>query len=108
MLDVLGDRLMFRLSYRQFADHGSLLVEPHGRRCAEHRRPLVRGPLPEGGPAGDLPAGDVCADDNVWRWMGSVAMDNDGNIGLGYSASGPSALASVRYTGRPQAIRSGR
>ena len=26
MLDVLGDRLMFRLSYRQFADHGSLLV----------------------------------------------------------------------------------
>jgi hypothetical protein len=100
MLDVLGDRLMFRLSYRQFADHGSLLVNhtvvgaPNtGVRWYEVR-------FPKAGPPAIYQQGTYAPSDNVWRWMGSIAMDNDGNIGLGYSASGPSALASVRYTGR--------
>lgn len=34
------------------------------------------------------------------RWMGSIAMDRQGNIGLGYSVSGSSTYPSIRFTGR--------
>lgn len=34
------------------------------------------------------------------RWMGSAAMDRDGDIGIGYTAGGASAFPSIRYTGR--------
>ena len=34
------------------------------------------------------------------RWMGSIAMDNQGNIGMAYSVSGPNTYPSIRYTGR--------
>ena len=33
-------------------------------------------------------------------WMGSVAQDNQGNIGLGYSRSSSSVFPSISYTGR--------
>jgi len=39
--------------------------------------------------------------DSVNRWMGSIAMDKKGNIGLGYSVSdGVSVKPGIRYTGR--------
>jgi hypothetical protein len=39
--------------------------------------------------------------DNVHRWMGSVAMDWQGNIALGYSVvDGASVFPGIRYTGR--------
>jgi hypothetical protein len=40
------------------------------------------------------------APDGNSRWMGSVAMDGDGNMALGYSVSGPGLYPSIRYTGR--------
>ena len=41
--------------------------------------------------------------DGIHRWMGSIAMDGQGNMALGYSASNgtnPSVFPSVFYTGR--------
>jgi hypothetical protein len=38
--------------------------------------------------------------DGTHRWMGSIAMDGSGNIGLGFSASSATVFPSVRYTGR--------
>ncbi|MDQ1306158.1 MAG: LysM peptidoglycan-binding protein [Actinomycetota bacterium] len=38
--------------------------------------------------------------DGLNRFMGSIAMDADGNIALGYSASGASAYPSIRYATR--------
>ena len=34
------------------------------------------------------------------RWLGSIAMDDQGNIALAYNASGPNTFPSIRYTGR--------
>lgn len=34
------------------------------------------------------------------RWVGSIAMDNQGNIGLAYAVSSSSTFPSIRYTGR--------
>ena len=40
------------------------------------------------------------APDTMNRWMGSIAMDSAGNIGLGYSVSDANEYPSIRYTGR--------
>ena len=40
------------------------------------------------------------APDSDHRWMGSIAMDAAGNIGLAYSVAGTSTFPSLRYTGR--------
>ena len=38
--------------------------------------------------------------DGIHRWMGSIAQDSNGNLGMGYSAGGPTLFPSVHYTGR--------
>jgi uncharacterized membrane protein len=40
------------------------------------------------------------APDSTYRWMGSIGMDQAGDIAVGYSASGGSIHPAVRYTGR--------
>jgi hypothetical protein len=104
-LDILGDRLMFRLTYRNFGSYASLLLNhtaqtPDGR--AGIRWYEVR--IPKGGQPTLYQQGtyapDDPASDPLWRWMGSIAQDRSGDIALGYSASGPNDYPSVRYTGR--------
>lgn len=108
-VDSLGDRLMFRLAYRVTADGVQHLVANH----------TVGSGTPSNPPAGirwyelQLPSGSIDptqitvaqqgtylpADGNS-RWMGSIAMDQSGDIALGYSVSGPSLDPSIAYTGR--------
>jgi hypothetical protein len=38
--------------------------------------------------------------DTTWRWMGSAAMDGQGNLALGFSASSSSIKPQLRYAGR--------
>jgi hypothetical protein len=103
-LDVLGDRLMFRMSYRQFPHYGSLLLNHTvkadtrtGIRWYEVRIPGSGDPL-------IYQQGTYAPNDGalnpLWRWMGSVAQDKKGDIAAGFSASGPNDYPSVRYTGR--------
>ena len=100
-LDSLADRLMSRLAYRNFGDHESLVVNhsvgtgflnqgPSGVRWYELRNP---------GGAPTVYQQGTYAPDSTYRWMGSIAMDQAGNIGLGYSASSSSVRPSLRYTG---------
>jgi hypothetical protein len=42
----------------------------------------------------------VYAPDDDNRWMASIAMDDAGNIGLGYSVASSTLYPSIRYTGR--------
>ena len=44
--------------------------------------------------------GTYAPDDGVYRFMGSMAMDADGNIGMAYTAANENIFASLRYTGR--------
>ncbi len=99
-LDSLGDRLMFRLSYRRFADGHESLVVNHaaqasggqgGVRWYEIRNPAGSASIYQQG---------TYAPDSTNRWMGSVAMDQAGDIGLGYSVSSSSVYPGIRYTGR--------
>jgi len=44
--------------------------------------------------------GTYLPDDGIFRWMGSIAMDQAGDIALGYSASSADIYPAIRYTGR--------
>jgi hypothetical protein len=38
--------------------------------------------------------------DGLWRWMPSIAVDQNGNMVIGYSTSSPSMYPGIRYAGR--------
>lgn len=96
-IDSLADRLMYRLAYRHFSDgHEALVVthsvgSPSGVRWYEIRSPGT-GPVV-------YQSGTFSPDSN-WRWMGSAAMDQAGDIAIGYSLSSGTMRPSVAYTGR--------
>jgi hypothetical protein len=97
-LDSLGDRLMFRLAYRNYGDHESMVVNHSvmagssvGVRWYEIRSPNVTPTVFQQG---------TFSPDSQYRWMGSIAMDHSGDIAVGYSASSSSNFPAVRYTGR--------
>jgi hypothetical protein len=107
-IDHLGyrQRPLFRLAYRNFGDHESLVTnqsvsagtgpsgEVSGVRWWEIRDP-------NGSPVifqeGTYAPGLT---DGIHRWMGSIAMNSLGDIALGFSASNTSVFPSVFYTAR--------
>ena len=46
------------------------------------------------------------APDSVDRWMGSAAMDHNGDIALGFSVSSSTSYPGIDYTGREFMISS--
>jgi hypothetical protein len=38
--------------------------------------------------------------DTTWRWMGSAAMDRNGDLALGFSTSSATVVPGIRYAGR--------
>jgi hypothetical protein len=98
-LDALADRLMYRLAYRNFGTHESLVVNHTvnvgggraGVRWYELRNPSA---------AVLHQAGTWAPADGLSRWMGSLAQDARGNMALGYSVSGTATFPSIRYVGR--------
>jgi hypothetical protein len=97
-LDSLGDRVMNRLAYRNFGDHEALVVTHSitagasvGARWYELRV--------NGGNLSVFQQGTV-APDAAFRWMGSIATDQAGDMALGYSISSSTTHPGIRYTGR--------
>ena len=118
LLDSLGDRLMYRLAYRNFLttggqeDHESLVVTHSvtagstvGVRWYEIRNPRSCNPQNPGkcNPQSCIYQQHTFAgvpQDTNFRWMGSAAMDNAGDIAVGYSVSSSGMHPSIRFTGR--------
>jgi hypothetical protein len=102
-LDILSyrQRPTFRLAYRNFKDHESLVTSQSveatpgvaGERWYEIRRVGATYSLYQ--------QGTYAPGDGVHRWMGSIAMDKKGDMGLGYSVvNGIDVFPGIRYTGR--------
>jgi uncharacterized repeat protein (TIGR01451 family) len=98
-LDGIGDRFMFRAAYRNFGDHESVVTNYSvssggvaGVRWLELRN-VTSGPVTVWQESTYQP-------DSTWRWMGSAAMDGNGNLAVGYSASSASIFPQIRYAGR--------
>jgi hypothetical protein len=97
-VDGLSDRVMFRLAYRNFGDHESLVVNHTvaGGALGGVRWYEIRNP---GSAAAVYQQGTV-VDPNVDFWLGSIAMDKAGDIALGFSAMSKILLSSVYVAGR--------
>jgi hypothetical protein len=102
-LDILSyrQRPTNRLAYRNFGKYEALVTNQSveaapgvaGVRWYELRR--------VNGAYSIQQQGTYAPGDGVHRWMGSIAMDKKGNMGLGYSVvNGTTVFPGIRYTGR--------
>lgn len=102
-LDVLSyrQRPTHRLAYRNMKTYDALVTGQSveaasgvaGMRWYEIRR--------SGGAYSVYQQGTYAPNDGIHRWMGSVAMDKQGNVAMGYSVvNGTSVFPGIRYTGR--------
>jgi hypothetical protein len=98
-VDAISGRLMYRLQYRNFGTHETLVVNHTVDVGGDHagiRWYEVRDP---GGTPFIRQQGTYAPDEHH-RWMGSIAMDGNGNMALGYSASSTTLSPSIGYVGR--------
>jgi hypothetical protein len=102
-LDILSyrQRPTHRLAYRNFGTYESYVTSQSveaapgvaGMRWYEIRR--------TNGQYSVYQQGTFAPNDGVHRWMGSAAMDRQGNIAMGYSVvNGVDVYPGIRYTGR--------
>ena len=100
-LEPLSDRLMHRLAYRNFGGWQTMVVDHTVNAGVEPRRhPVVRARPTPAAAGGSTSRGRTRPTDGLHRWMGSIAQDSSGDIGLGYSVSSSTTYPSIRYTGR--------
>jgi hypothetical protein len=100
-LDSYGDRLMYRLAYRNFETYQALVVNHTVQISGGSNQTGIRWyELENTGSGFGLYQQGTYAPDSNYRWMGSSAMDKAGDIALGYSVSSSSMSPSIRYTGR--------
>ena len=107
-LDALSNYLMHRLQYRNFGTYQSMVVnhtvdvdgnDHAGIRWYELRKTDTDWTIYQQG---------TYAPDSLHRWIGSAAMDGNGNIAVGYSISGDSLFPSIGITGRKVGDSQGR
>ena len=102
-LDILSyrQRPTFRLAYRNFKSYEALVTNQSvealpgvaGVRWYEIRR--------NGSTYSLYQQGTYAPNDGVHRWMGSIAQDKKGDMGLGYSVvNGVNVYPGIRYTAR--------
>ena len=101
-LDVISEWPMWRLQYRNFTTHATLVgnftvdvadFSNHaGIRWFELRK--------TGGGSWSIYQEGTHSPDASHRWMGSAAMDGNGSIALGYSVSSATLFPAIRYAAR--------
>ncbi|HEV2178586.1 MAG TPA: hypothetical protein VGW33_15475 [Terriglobia bacterium] len=110
-LDSLGDRLMYRNSYRNFGTYESILdthtVKPTSGTGVGSVRWYELRSTPPGGPFTVFQQGTINEATNS-LWMASLAQDKLGDIAIGMSASGTALDPSIVYTGRVPTDTKGR
>ncbi len=102
-LDTLGDRLMYRLAH--FNEHGTqhfIVTHSVNNTTAVAVRWYEFRAQGLGTTSLSLYQSGQTPDDGEFRWMGSGAMDNTGNIAIGYSRSSAAAgdYPSIYYAGQ--------
>jgi hypothetical protein len=99
-LDAQGDKIMQRLVYRKIGGKEVILAQHSvntssgsgGVRWYEFRLDKSGDPV--------LYQQGTFAPDALYRWMASMTMDKQGNIGVGYSYGGAETFPGQRFVGR--------
>jgi len=104
-VDALPNRPMYRAAYRNFGSYQALAWDhtvdadaPSGNRAGMRWYELRK----TSGAWGVQNQGTFGPADGLYRWMGSAAMDGDGNLAVGYSIGNGTApnYPSIAYAGR--------
>lgn len=99
-LDPLREIVMWRSQYRNFGSYevlvGNLATDVNGADQAGVRWYELR----RNGGAWGLFQEGTYAPDSDSRWIGSAAMDGDGNIAVGYNVSSSTTFPGLAYAGR--------
>ncbi len=98
-LDAISDRVMWRLQYRNFDDYQTMVVN-HTVDAGVNHAAVRWYELRDYGDGWDIHQQSTYAPDEENRWMGSIAMNGNGDIAIGYSVSSESTYPSIRFTGR--------
>jgi hypothetical protein len=112
-LDSLGDRVMQKVQYRKIGTAESLWVVHTtcgtGQDAAGACATSTTSAQPQwvqidvtGGTVNTTPVQEqiYAPDATLYRWMGSLAVDGQGNMALGYNTSSGSNFPSMAYSGR--------
>lgn len=103
-LDSVSDRLMYRIAYRNFGDHESLVFNQTVRLTlpAEIYRAGVRVYELRRTPGGPFSVSEqsTLGDSTSSRWLGSAAEDNRGDLAVGYSFANEDKKPSIMYSGK--------
>jgi hypothetical protein len=104
-LDSLGDRLMQKVQYRKIGSAESLWVVHSTRTSGTSSvRPQWAQIDVTGGTVATTPVQQqiYAPDTTLYRWMGSLAVDGQGNMAVGYSRSNATSpnFPSLAYSGR--------
>ena len=103
-LDAVSDRMMYRIAYRNFGDHESLVFNQTVRMTPQNEayRAGVRVYELRRNPAGPFYVSEqaTLGDAGSSRWVGAAAEDNRGNLAVGYSAASDEKKPSILYSGK--------
>jgi hypothetical protein len=104
-LDSLGDRLMFRLAYRNLGGTETMVVNHSVMVNATRRRgsgnSAVRWyEIRNMATTPSVFQQSSFSPDTKYRWMGSAAMDKQGNMAVGYSVSSSTTHPALAYATR--------
>jgi hypothetical protein len=99
-LDDLAQMLMYRLQYRNFGSY-EVMVANHTVNVGSGRAGIRWYELRKEDAGWYVyQQGTYAPDDGQYRWMGSIAMNANGDIAIGYSLASSTAYPSVYYAGR--------
>lgn len=102
-IDIIGGVISYMVNYREFGTHNSMTLtfsvdvdgnDTSGVRWIELRNNGV------GDPWTIFQEGTYAPADGLSRFMGSLAIDAAGNMGLGFQVASSTEPAGMRYTGR--------
>lgn len=102
LLEAISDRLMHRLQYRDFGSHQVLMANHTVDANGSGRAGIRWYELRKADNNWAIYQQGTYTPDTNHRWMGSVAMNGDGSIALGYTVSSASMFPSIRITGRAE------
>jgi Abnormal spindle-like microcephaly-assoc'd, ASPM-SPD-2-Hydin len=97
VLRSFADRIMYRLAYRHFADGHEAIVATHAVgspsaiRWYEIRNPNGTPSVFQQG---------TFSPNATYRWMPSIGMDSNGDIGVGYNISSSTVYPGIAFAGR--------
>ena len=101
-IDMIGGVVSYMVNYRKFASHNSMIitfnVDVDGNDTSGVRWFELRNNATD--PWSIYQEGTYAPDDGHSRFMGSAAIDVQGNIGLGFSIASATLEPGIRYTGR--------